>query len=78
MWVSFEFISLTVENFEGKLKKKKWDEEKKKKSESVVYLYTDYSWFNVSYITHFSHFDNNFGWLGWVNGVRSGKSFGSP
>lgn len=64
--------------FWGKIIKKKWDEEKKKKSESVVYLYTDYSWFNVSYITHFSHFDNNFGWLGWVNGVRSGKSFGSP
>lgn len=31
MWVSFEFISLTVENFEGKLKKKmRWREKEEK------------------------------------------------
>lgn len=48
---------------------------KRRKVKVWSILYTDYSWFYVWYITHF---DNNFGWLGWVNGVRSGKSFGSP
>lgn len=42
MWVSFEFISLTVESFEGKLKK---NEMKRKRRKVKVWsiLYTDYS-----------------------------------
>ena len=35
MWVSFEFISLTVENFEGKLKKKKNEMKRKRRKVKV-------------------------------------------
>ena len=43
MWVSFEFISLTVENFEGKKKKKNEMKRKRRKVKVWSILYTDYS-----------------------------------